>query len=134
MLGTEHAFVVHGNGRLDEISLSGPTTVAEVREGSVRKYELTPESFRKRAAPHAAFRGGSSVGENAALIERIFEGAIESDEDRARRDIVIVNAAAALVAAGVAGDFRDSAEKAEKAIGTGLAAEKLRALRKYGRD
>jgi anthranilate phosphoribosyltransferase len=134
MLGTEHAFVVHGNGRLDEISLSGPTTVAEVREGSVRKYELTPESFRKRVAPHAAIRGGSSVGENAALIERIFEGAIESDEDRARRDIVIVNAAAALVAAGVAGDFRDSAEKAEKAIGTGLAAEKLRALRKYGRD
>jgi anthranilate phosphoribosyltransferase len=134
VLGTEHAFVVHGAGGLDEISLSGPTIVAEVREGRVWKYELAPESFGKRAAPHAAIRGGGSVAENAALVERIFEGVIESDEDRARRDIVIINTAAALVATGVAGDFRDGAEKAEISLGTGLAAAKLDALRKYGRD
>ncbi|HEY1421922.1 MAG TPA: anthranilate phosphoribosyltransferase [Candidatus Acidoferrum sp.] len=134
MLGTEHAFVVHGNGRLDEISLSGPTTVAEVRDGRVRKYELTPESFGKKAAPLAAIRGCGPVAENAAVIERIFLGVIESDEDRARRDIVIVNAAAALVAAEVADNFRDGAAKAENAIGTGRAAAKLQALREYGRD
>ena len=133
-LGTEHSFVVHGAGKLDEISLSGPTIVAEVRDGTVRKYELEPESFGKKAVPLAAIRGRGSVEENASLIERIFGGVIESVEDRARRDIVIINAAAALVAAGAAENFRDGAEKAEKAISTGLAAEKLQALRKYGRD
>ena len=133
LLGTEHAFVVHGAGKLDEISLSGPTIVAEVRDGTVRKYELEPESFGKKAVPLVAIRGYGSVEENASLIERIFGGVFENDEDRARRDIVIINAAAATVAAGVAGDFRDGAEKAEKAIGTGLAAEKLQSLRKYGR-
>jgi anthranilate phosphoribosyltransferase len=134
MLGSEHAFVVHGAGKLDEISLSGPTIVAEVRDGRVRKYELAPESFGKSAAPLATIRGGGFVEENAELILRIFEGVIDSDQDKARQDIVIVNAAAALVAAGVADDFRDGAEKAEKTIGTGLAAAKLEALRSYGRE
>jgi anthranilate phosphoribosyltransferase len=134
LLGTEHAFVVHGNGKLDEISLFGPTMVAEVRDGIVRNYQVKPESFGKKAAPLAAIRGCDSVQENAALIERIFDGVIESDEDRARRDIVVVNAAAALVAAEVADNFRDGAEKAENAIGTGRAAAKLQALREYGRD
>jgi anthranilate phosphoribosyltransferase len=132
-LGAEHALVVHGAGRLDEISLAGPTIVAEVRNGKLRKYEVTPEQFGKEPVPLDAIRGGS-LQENAAVIRNIFNGIMESDEDRARRDIVVINASAALVAAGAAEDFRDGAEKAEKAIVTGAAAEKLEALRKFGRD
>jgi anthranilate phosphoribosyltransferase len=132
-LGTEHALVVHGAGRLDEISLAGPTIVSEVRRGNLQKYEVTPEQFGKKPAPLEAIRGGS-LRDNAAVIRRIFDGIIENEEDRARRDVVVINASAALVAAGVAEDFRDGAKKAEKAIVTGAAAEKLEALRKFGRD
>jgi anthranilate phosphoribosyltransferase len=132
-LGTEHAFVVHGAGKLDEISLAGPTIIAEVREGKLRKYEVTPEQFGKKPAPIEAIRGGS-LHENAAIVRSILDGLGDNHEDRARQDIVVMNAAAALVAAGVAEDFRDGAVKAEQAIATGAAAEKLEALRRFGRD
>jgi len=131
-LGTEHAFVVHGAGKLDEISLAGPTIVAELRGDHVKKYEVTPESFGKVTVPLAAIRGGS-VDENVAVIDKMFNGIIDDDQDRARRDIVVVNASAALVAAGVALDFREGVEKAERAINAGLAAEKLDALIQFGR-
>ncbi len=132
-LGTDHAFVVHGAGKMDEISLAGPTIVAEVRGGKVRKYEVTPEQFGRQPAPLEAIRGGS-LQDNAAVIQRIFGGVIENEEDRARRDIVVINASAALVAAGVVEDFRQGAEKAEQAIVSGAAAVKLEALRQFGRD
>jgi len=76
-LGTEHALVVHGAGGLDEISLSGPTTVAEVRAGNLRTYEVSPTDFGKQEAPLDAIRGGS-LHENAALIRSIFDGIVES--------------------------------------------------------
>jgi anthranilate phosphoribosyltransferase len=132
-LGTEHAFVVHGAGKLDEISLAGPTIIAEVREGKLRKYEVTPEQFGKKPAPIEAIRGGS-LHENAAIVRSILDGLDDNEKDRARRDIVVMNAAAALVAAGIAEDFRDGAVRAEQAIASGLAAEKLEALRRFGRD
>ena len=129
-LGTEHALVVHGAGGLDEISLSGPTTVAEVRAGNLRTYEVLPTDFGKQEAPLDAIRGGS-LHENAALIRSIFGGIVESGEDRARQDIVVINASAALVTAGAAENFRDGAIKAERAIMTGAAAEKLEQLRNF---
>ena len=132
-LGTEHAFVVHGAGKLDEISLAGPTVVAEVRGGRVRKFEVTTETFGKKPAPLEAISGGSPA-ENAKLIRRIFNGRVEDERGRARRDIVVMNAAAALVAAGVAKDFQEGAQKAEEAIVSGKAAEKLEALRTFGQD
>jgi anthranilate phosphoribosyltransferase len=132
-LGSEHAMVVHGAGKLDEISLAGPTIVAEVRGGKLRKYEVTPEQFGKKPAPLDSVRGGS-LQDNAAAIRSIFGGVIENEEDRARRDIVVINASAALVAAGVVEDFREGAEKAEQAIVSGAAAVKLEALRHFGRD
>jgi anthranilate phosphoribosyltransferase len=131
-LGTEHALVAHGAGGLDEIALSGPTTVAEVRAGHLRMYEVSPQDFGKQEAPLEAIRGGS-LQENAAMLRSIFSGLIESEEDRARRDIVVLNASAALVAAGVAENFRDGAVKAEQAISTGAAAVKLEALRNFGK-
>jgi len=130
-LGTEHAFVVHGAGRLDEISLSGPSTVVEVRAGNLRKFEVTPEDFGKKPGRFEALRGGG-LAENASLIRALLEGTSESAEEKARRDIVVINASAALVAAGVAGSFREGAALAESALAGGAAALKLEALRRYG--
>jgi anthranilate phosphoribosyltransferase len=121
-LGVEHAFVVHGAGGLDEISLAGETMVAEVRNGAVRRFMVTSEEFGVERAPQEAIRGGSA-GENAALVRGILEG-----ESGPRRGIVVINAAAALVAAGVAPDFRESAELATRAITSGAASEKLESL------
>lgn len=132
-LGTEHAFVVHGAGRLDEISLAGPTIVAEVRSGHLRKYEVTPEDFGRQRAPIEAIRGGSLHG-NIALMEKVLVGTIEKEQDRARQDIVVINASAALVAAGMAENFRHGAKKAQDAIVSGAAAKKLDELREFGRD
>ena len=130
-LGTEHALVVHGAGGLDEVSSSGLTTIAEVHAGSLRTYEVSPQDFGKQEAPLEAIRGGS-LQQNAALIRNIFRGIIESERDRARRDIVVINASAALVAAGAAENFRDGAAQAEQAIATLAAAAKLQALCDFG--
>jgi anthranilate phosphoribosyltransferase len=130
-LGTQHAFVVHGTGKLDEISLAGPTIVGEVREGSVRKYHLMPEDFGKKPAPLVAIRGGNAA-DNAELLLELLEDSNDGEEGRARHDIVVVNAAAALVAGGRAGSFREGAELAEKAIRSGAAQGKLQELRKFG--
>jgi anthranilate phosphoribosyltransferase len=121
-LGVERAFVVHGAGGLDEISLAGETMVAEVRGGAVRRFTVTPEEFGVARAPLESIRGGTAA-ENAALIRRILE-----DEAGPARDIVVVNAAAALVAAGVAANFREAAGLASFVISSGAASEKLASL------
>jgi anthranilate phosphoribosyltransferase len=124
-LGTEHAFVVHGAGGLDEISLAGGTIVAEVRNGMVRKLHVTPEEFGVKRAPLEAIRGGTAA-DNAALIRRILEG-----EAGPPRDIVVINAAAALVATGAAENFRAAADVARSAIDSGTASEKLASLKAF---
>ncbi len=121
-LGVERAFVVHGAGGLDEISLAGETMVAEVRGGAVRRFTVTPEEFGVARAPLESI-GGGTAAENAALIRRILEG-----EAGPARDVVVVNAAAALVAAGVAADFREGAGLASFMIASGAAREKLASL------
>ena len=121
-LGVERAFVVHGAGGLDEISLAGETMVAEVRGGVVRRFMVTPEEFGVERAPLELIRGGTAA-ENAALIERILE-----DEAGPERDIVVINAAAALVAAGAAANFREAAGLASFVISSGAASEKLAKL------
>jgi anthranilate phosphoribosyltransferase len=118
-LGVERAFVVHGAGGLDEISLAGETMVAEVRGDAVRRFTVTPEEFGVARAPLEAIRGGTAA-ENAALIRRILAG-----EAGPARDIVVINAAAALVAAGVAENFREGAGLASFVISSGAASEKL---------
>jgi anthranilate phosphoribosyltransferase len=122
-LGVERAFVVHGAGGLDEISLAGETQVAEVRAGEIRRYTLVPEDFGVSRAPLEAIQGGTPK-ENASTIRSIFKG-----EAGPRRDIVVVNAAAALVASGVAPTLIDAAQLAVAAISSGLAEEKLAGLR-----
>ena len=121
-LGVERAFVVHGAGGLDEISLSGETIVAEVRGGEVRQFTVTPEDFGVARAAVESIRGGTPA-ENAELIRRVLDG-----EDGPARDVVVVNAAAALVAAGAAADFREGAGLASFVISSGAAGKKLAAL------
>lgn len=127
-LGTEHAFVVYGAGGLDEISLVGETMVAEVRAGAIRKFMVTPEEFGVAQAPLEAIRGGTP-GENAALIRRILGG-----EAGPACDIVVINAAAALVAAEKAANFREAAGIASSAIASGAASEKLARLRTFSNE
>jgi anthranilate phosphoribosyltransferase len=121
-LGVEHAFVVHGAGGLDEISISGETQVAEVKQGVVRRFTVTPEEFGVSRAPLESLRGGSAA-DNAAIVRRVLDG-----EAGPPRDIVVINAAATLVAAGIAADFREAANLAGKTLSSGSAADKLRAL------
>jgi anthranilate phosphoribosyltransferase len=121
-LEIERALVVHGAGGLDEISLAGETLVADVRHGTVRRYTLAPEDFGVKRAPIEAIRGGSAA-ENAVTIRGIFAG-----RAGAPRDIVVINAAAALVVSGVAENFRDAVRLAGEAISSGSAAQKLTKL------
>jgi anthranilate phosphoribosyltransferase len=121
-LGVVHAFVLHGAGGLDEISLTGETMVAEVKSGVIRRFTVTPEEFGVERAPLEAIRGGTAE-ENAALIVRILEG-----EAGPARDIVVVNAAAALVAADMVRNFREAAGLASFVISSGTARETLASL------
>jgi anthranilate phosphoribosyltransferase len=118
-LGTRRAFVVHGSGGLDEISLAGETLVAEVREGSVKRFVITPAEFGLERAPLESLQGGGPE-ENAELIRKLFDG-----EEGPRRDVVVLNAAAALVVSGIADDFCHGAQLAARAISSGAAREKL---------
>ena len=121
-LGTKRAFVVHGVDGLDEISLSDETEVADVQGHSVRRYRIAPEDFGVARAPREPLAGGDAAA-NAQLIRRILEG-----EAGPRRDFVCINAAAALVAAGRAADFKEGARLAAQSIDSGAAREKLEAL------
>jgi anthranilate phosphoribosyltransferase len=121
-LGVQRAFVVHGADGLDEISLSGETYVAELHEGAVKRYILTPEDFGMPRAPIETLRGGDAT-ENAALIREVLSG-----DAGPRRDIAVMNAAVALVASGIAANFSDGTHLAANAISSGLAQKKLAAL------
>lgn len=125
MLGLHRAMVVHGLDGLDEITITGPTRVAEVRDGTVKTYEVTPEEFGMRRGSLQDISGGDAV-ENAAIIREILAG-----KKSARRDVVLLNAAAALVAAGRAEHLMEAVPLAAKAIDSGAAAEKLAALVKF---
>jgi anthranilate phosphoribosyltransferase len=123
MLGTHRAFVVHGLDGLDEITITGPTRIGEVREGQVHTYEIGPEEFGMKSAPLEEISSGADAMENAAIVRGVLEG-----KKSAKRDVVLMNAAAALVAAGKAAHLRDGATIAAKSIDSGAAAEKLDAL------
>jgi anthranilate phosphoribosyltransferase len=125
-LDIERAFVVHGAGGLDEISLSGETMVGDVRRDVVRMYQITPEEFGLERSPLEAISGGDAA-QNAELIRAILAG-----EKGPRRDIVVANAAAAIVASGRAVDFLEGAQLAAASIDTGQACNKLDALIAFG--
>ena len=122
-LGTERAWVVHGEDGLDEITLAGKTYVAEAENGSVRTFELLPTDFGLTTRKLDHLRGGDTDG-NAAIIRSVLEGS-RKDEARA---LVVMTAAAALVIGGIASDLVEGVTRAEKAIDSGAAAMKLEQL------
>jgi anthranilate phosphoribosyltransferase len=125
MLGLHRAVVVHGLDGLDEITITGKTRIAEAREGSVRSYEVEPEEFGLTPATLQEISGGDAR-ENAAIIRAILQG-----EKSPRRDVVLLNAAAALVAACRADHIVEAVPLAAKAIDSGAAAKKLEGLIRF---
>ena len=121
-LGTVRAFVVHGADNLDEISNTGESRVSEVREGLVRTYPVRPEDFGLSRASIKDLAGGDRE-QNAEVIRAILDG-----EPGARRDIVLMNAAAALVAGGRARDLKEGVAVAAQSIDSRAARGKLEAL------
>jgi anthranilate phosphoribosyltransferase len=118
-LGCDRAFVVHGAGGLDEISTSGPTVVCEVRGTEVRQFEVTPEQLGVQRAELSELRGGDAAL-NAELLRQVLRG-----EPGARRAAVVMNAGAALAAAGVSEEIVDGVRLAERAIDSGAALDRL---------
>ncbi len=121
-LGTVRAFVVHGADGLDEISTTGESRVSEVRAGSVRSFTVRPEDFGLPEATIRDLRGGDRE-QNAEIIRSILRG-----ERGSRRDIVVMNAGAALVAGLKAGDWKEGVELATASIDSGRAAQALERL------
>jgi anthranilate phosphoribosyltransferase len=133
-LGVRHGLVVHGADGLDELTLTGPTTVAEVRDERTRMYEVTPEQLGLARAPGEALKGAAAASGNAAMLEAILRGTDTGPYANARRDVVALNAAACLVVAGVAADLKDGVTRAAAALQAGAAAGLLERLRTFGRD
>ncbi len=125
MLGLRRALVVHGEDGLDEITISGLTRVAEVRDGQVWSYEVTPEEFGFRRAELEAIAGGDAA-ENAQIIREVLEG-----KKSACRDVVLLNAAATLVAAGRANHLSEAVPLAAESIDAGVARRKLEELAEF---
>lgn len=121
-LGLRRAFVVHGHDGLDEITITGPSKVAELRDGQVHVYEVAPEDFGFQRASLDQLAGGDAQ-ENASIIRAILDG-----ERSCRRDVVLLNAAAALVASGHAETVADAIPLAAYAIDSGHARQRLQLL------
>jgi anthranilate phosphoribosyltransferase len=122
MLGLTRALVVHGEDGLDEITITGITHVAEVRDGKIRLFDITPEEFGLRSAPISEIQGGDTQM-NAEIIRRILDG-----EKSPRRDVVLLNAAAALVVSGRADTIGEAMPIAAESLSSGAAREKLERL------
>jgi anthranilate phosphoribosyltransferase len=121
-LGSEHAWVVYGHSGLDEISTTGPTFVAEVKNGTVTTFEINPEDYGLEIVTLDALKGGDAQTNAQAILDLL------AGKKSAYRDIVLLNAAAALVVTDIATDLADGIAKARTAIDSGKAAETLQAL------
>jgi anthranilate phosphoribosyltransferase len=121
-LGAKRVLVVHGHDGLDEISVCAPTRICELDNGQITTYDLSPETYFGRRAGQEEVAGGSP-DENAAIAQDILSG-----DKGARRDIVLINAGAAFMAAGLTEDIGQGIEMAKKSIDSGAALDKLQAL------
>ena len=119
-LGVRRGMVVYGRDKLDEISMSAPTAVCEIRDGWFQSYELTPEQFGYERCGKAELTGGTPE-ENACITRRILEG----QERGAKRQAVCLNAGAALYIGGKAQAIAEGVKLAEELIDSGAAAKKL---------
>jgi anthranilate phosphoribosyltransferase len=129
-LEAREAFVVCGEKTCDEISICGPTRVSHLKNNKVTTFRMTPEEYGFNTAPLSEIKGGNAQ-ENADITRHILDG-----EKGPKRDMILMNAAAAFVAVGLSPDFRDGIHKAETSIDSGAAREKLENMaaftQKYG--
>jgi len=128
LLGATRAFVVHGAGGVDELSPAGPNLVYEVVGEDVRERTVDPVELGVARCQPEELRGGDPA-ENAEAIRRVLAG-----EDGARRNSILLNAAATLAAAGLADDLRDGLELARQAVDSGVAAERLEQLIAFSQE
>jgi anthranilate phosphoribosyltransferase len=128
-LGTESAMVVNGYGGLDELTVTGPNQVAHYTNGHIDRYELDPTDYGFPAASIKDLQGGERET-NAAILRGVLDGTITD----AKRDVVLLNAGAALVAAGAAAEIAEGIEQARTTIDSGAAAGKLNALVAYSKE
>jgi len=119
LLGTEHALLVSSHDGLDELSISAPTRVVEVRDGEITSYDVAPADVALQTAPAEAVPGGNPT-ENAETARQIFAG-----EPGAARDLAVLNAGAAIYAGGGAGTLGEGVAAAQQAVNSGAAATAL---------
>ncbi len=128
LLEAKRAFVVHGHEGLDEISVCAPTRISELKDGLIRTYDIVPEQFFGMRADPADLKGGNPE-DNAAITLGILKG-----EKGPKRDVVLLNASAALVAAGLAEEFQEGIHLAEESIDDGAAMAKLELLIQFTQE
>ncbi|UCH79915.1 MAG: anthranilate phosphoribosyltransferase [Nitrospiraceae bacterium] len=127
-LKVKHAFIVHGEDGLDEITITDRTKISELKDGNVRTYVISPEDFGLNRALISDLKGGNAK-ENAKMTVEVLEG-----KKNAKRDIVLMNAAAALIAGNRAGEFREAVSLASDAIDSGAAKQKLEEVREVSKS
>ena len=125
-LGSERVLVVHGFDGLCELTVTSPTHVAELREGNIKEYEVTPEKLGLKTGKLEEIRIDTPE-ESAGIMERIFSG----DEKGTAREIALANAAGALVVSGQVENLEEGVDLATKTVDNGKAAEKLNDLIKF---
>lgn len=128
LLGARSAMVVHGHDGLDEISVCAPTRVSELKDGAIRTYDINPEQYFGRLAQPDEMAGGNPE-QNAAITRGVLSG-----EKGARRNVVLINTGAALMAAGKVDDLKAGIEMAAAAIDDGKALDKLQGLVAYTQE
>jgi len=121
-LGAESVWVVHGSDGLDEITLSGPTSVAALENGSIRSFEVTPEQAGLARAATGVLKGGDAEA-NAVALRGVLDG-----KPSPFRDVALLNAAAALIVAGRARDLKEGVAIGTKSLDSGAAAARLKHL------
>ncbi len=121
-LGTKEAFVICGEGTFDEISICGPTRVSHLKEGNIDTFVMKPEDYGFKTAALEDIKGGSAQ-KNARIIREILDG-----KKGPKRDMVLLNARAAFMAAGLESDFKQSIERSKDSIDSGNAGDKLDSL------
>ena len=125
-LGSERVLVVHGHDGLCELTVTSPTHVAELREGNIKEYEITPEKLGLKTGKLEEITIDTPE-ESAKIMERIFSG----DEKGTAREIALANAAGALVVSGQVENLEEGVDLAAKTVDNGKAAEKLNDLIKF---
>ena len=123
-LGSEHAMVVHGSDSMDEITVTGTTSIAELRDGIVKTYQFDPSQIGIPKYKLDELKGGNNSTENAELVLSILKG----EREGAMRDITLLNSAAAILVSGISPDFNGAVEIANESIDSGKALKKLEEL------